>query len=296
MLLSIAADERAALQFADIASSLDAGLPLPALGADPNAGDRAVHAAMQKRGVRLTTTEDAVLLHAWRAGRASQALRRCAAGRERRAQFARHVWAGLRYPFLLLVMILVASIATAGVIGSGFLIGVVIAYSIAGAGAFWLRGRIHAGAPWITRVPVARHLVPGLGELPYLETLHALYGSGVPIAAAHAQAVGTVRVAMVRERLAIADAIVQRGQPLREGLQQALALHPETRSLLATGEQAGQLEDALQRALLRRIDVTGRDLEQFARRLGQIAYFAAAAVCVILILKFYGSYFGGWRR
>ncbi|MFY9342944.1 MAG: hypothetical protein WAT39_10675, partial [Planctomycetota bacterium] len=62
MLLSIAADERAALQFEDLASALDAGLPLASLGADPGAGERALHGALQRRGVRLTPTEDAVLL------------------------------------------------------------------------------------------------------------------------------------------------------------------------------------------------------------------------------------------
>ena len=47
MLFSIAADERASLQFEDVASALDAGLPITAIGGDPSAGDRVVHTALK---------------------------------------------------------------------------------------------------------------------------------------------------------------------------------------------------------------------------------------------------------
>lgn len=292
MLLSIAADERAALQFADLASALDAGMPLPALGGDAAAGDRALHAALRARGVRLSPTEDAVLAAAWRSGRAGEALRRCAAARERRAGFAHRLWEGLRYPLLLFGMLLVASAAGTAVVGPQFLIGLLAAIAVLAIAALWLRGQVRRGARWLARAPVAGRLLPALGELPYLETLHALYASGVPLARAHAEAVGTVRVAMVRERLDIADRILQTGRPLREALEQALALHPETRALLAGGEQAGQLEDALLRAFTRRSEVAARDVQHFARRAGQCAYFAAVVLCAVLILRFYSGYFG----
>lgn len=292
MLLSIAADERAALQFADLASALDAGLPLPTLGGEAAAGDRALHTALRTRGIRLSATEDAVLAAAWRSGRASEALRRCAVARERRAGFARRLWEGLRYPLLLLGMLFVASAASAAVVGPQFLYALLAGLAVLAAGALWIRAQVHRGARWLARAPIARQLLPALGELPYLETLHALYASGVPLAQAHAEAVGTVRVALVRERLDIADRILQTGRPLRAALEQALALHPETRALLAGGEQAGQLEDALLRAFTRRSDVAARDVQHLARRAGQFAYFAAVALCAVLVLRFYGGYFG----
>ena len=61
MLFSIGADERAALQFDDLASAIDAGLPIAGLGADVAAGERALHSAVTGRGIALTVIEDAVL-------------------------------------------------------------------------------------------------------------------------------------------------------------------------------------------------------------------------------------------
>lgn len=292
MLLSIAADERAALQFEDVASALDAGLPLAAIGGDAKAGDRAVHAALQARGVRLTPTEDAVLLHAWRSGRVTAALRGRAQARTRRAEFVRQVWTGLRYPLLLAVMILLASASTAAIVGYGFLIGVVITYTILAAAVVVLRRGVRTGAAWLQRAPVVGRLLAGLAELPYLETLHALYGAGVPLKTAHPAAIATVHNGVVADRLRIADRIVQSGRPLREGLAETLALHPETRALLDSGEQAGQLEDALRRALERRRDVTGREIAATARRVGQIAYGIAVVACVVIIFRFYSRLYG----
>lgn len=296
MLLSIAADERAALQFEDIASALDAGLPVTAIGGDASAGDRVVHTALQARGVRLTPTEDTVLLHAWRAGRVGEALRGRAQGRRRRAEFVRQVWAGLRYPMLLAVMILLASASTAGIVGSGFLIGVVITYVALAIAFFVGRRAVRAGAPWVNRTPLVARLLAGLAELPYLETLHALYGAGVPLKAAHPAAIATVQNGQVADRLRIADRILQSGRPLREGLAESLALHAESRALLSTGEQTGQLEDALRRALERRRDVTGREVATTARRVGQVAYGIAVIACVVIIFRFYSGYFGMMRR
>lgn len=295
MLLSIAADERAALQFDDLASALDAGLPLASLGGDPAAGDRAVHAALRTRGVTLTPTEDAVLLHAWRAGKTGSALRGRAMQRRRRAEFVRQVWAGLRYPMLLALLLLMASITTMTVLGPTFLIVVVTAYAALGVSA-WLLGRAaRTGDARLAKIPFVGRIIMNLGELPYLETLHALYGAGVQLNQAHAAAVGTVRVGAVRQRLQIADRVLQSGRPLREALHEAIALHPESRQLLATGEQAGQLEDALHRALDRRRDVAARELAGTARRVGQIAYFVALVACVLLIAQFYTSYFARIR-
>ena len=295
-MFSIAADERAAMQFEDLASALDAGLPLAAVGGDPAAGDRAVHAALRSRGVTLTATEDIVLLHAWRAGRVGAALRSRAHERTRRAEFVRTVWSGLRYPALLLVMVLVASAATAKIAGAGMLIGVAIAYVLLAAFAFAVRRAVRRGAEWPQRLPGLRGLVADFGELPYLETLGALYGAGVPLAGAHAQAVATVAVGGVAARLRLADRIVHSGRPLRDALAETMALHQETRTLLGNGEQSGTLEDAISRALARRRDVAGRNLVLMSKLVGRIAYGAAVVLCVVVIFRFYGSYLGALRR
>jgi type II secretory pathway component PulF len=291
-MFSIAADERAALQFDDLASALDAGLPIAAAGGDVAAGDRAVHGAMRARGVLLTPTEDLMLLHAWRAGRIGTALRDRALARHRRADFVRLLWSGLRYPLLLAVMVLVASATTALTGSWGFTIGVAIAYALLGAAAVAVWRALHRGEPWATRLPVIGRLAVELAELPYLETLHALYASGVPLKSAHSAAVATVKIPAVGDRLRIADRVLQSGRPLREALAESAALHAETRTLIATGEQTGQLENALDRALQRRRDVTGRDVATTAKRAGQIAYGIAVVLCVVVIFRFYSSYYG----
>ncbi|MFY9340913.1 MAG: type II secretion system F family protein, partial [Planctomycetota bacterium] len=209
---------------------------------------------------------------------------------------ARTVWAGLRYPALLAVLLLLASVTTMSLVGSGFLIGVLVTYAAIALAAVLLVRAVRSGSTRVAALPVVGRIVAGLGELPYLETLHGLYGAGVALKAAHAAAVATVWAGAVRARLQIADQILQSGRPLREGLAEALALHLETRTLLSTGEQAGQLEDALRRALDRRREVAAREVADSARRIGQVAYALAVGACLLLIIRALSGYFALLRR
>jgi type II secretory pathway component PulF len=117
----------------------------------------------------------------------------------------------------------------------------------------------------------------------------------VPIIDAHRQAVATVRMHGLQERLIMAQKLLEDGASLREALQTSASLSTETRSLLATGEQAGQLEDALQRALIRRQEVAGRKLSNAAQCIGQIAYGLAVIGVTIIVFKFYSGYFAMLR-
>jgi len=268
----------------DLASSLDAGLSVTALGGDAAAGERVVHGVLQRRGIKLSKTEDAVLAAGWRAGRVGAALRSRADERRQRAQFARKIWEGLRYPLFLLVLVLFMSLLLSAVFGTAFLgLGVgVLFVVIAVAVVVVRRGFEHGGEAWI-RLPVIGRLAQELSELPYLETLQSLYAAGVPLVQAHATAVATVPVASVRRRLQVTQRIVADGRSLAEALGQSLALHPETRTLLATGEKAGQLEDALQKALVRRRDVVGRGIANTARWTGIVAYGTGVLFAVVFI-------------
>jgi type II secretory pathway component PulF len=297
MLWSIAADERAALQFDDMASAFDAGLPLHHLGADAVAGDRVLHDILKQRGVVLSPTEDAVLLAGWKAGRASAALRSRGVGRRNRAEFARTLWAGLRYPLLLFGMVFLASFATARIIGHYWFAVAVAAPVIAAVVLVALARRgLRSGSERWTHVPVLGRIAIGLAELPYLETLHALYGAGVPLAQAHPAAVAAVPLLSLQRRLEVADRVLQSGRSLTESLAQAVALNPETRNLLATGEHAGQLEDALQRSLVRRREVAARDIGTTARVLGNAAYGLAIVFVVSIVFTFYLNLYGKLGR
>lgn len=293
MLLSPRADERAALHFDDLASALDAGLPFAAIGADPaqDRGDRTIHALLEARGVALSTTEDAVLLAGWQAGRLAPALRARAREREQRAAWKRSVWASLRYPLLLLVMVVVASAATTALTGNLYAAFAALAFAavVAIAAVVIVRGLRTGGERW-TQLPIVGPLARDLGELPYLETMHALYASGVPVPRAHQTATATVPIASVRRRLEVADRVLQGGEPLATALARGLALHPETRSLLQSSEAAGQLEDALGRALARRRERAGRGVANVSRWFGNTIYAVAVIGCVVVIFNFYLAY------
>lgn len=297
MLWSIATDERAALHFDDLASAFDAGLPLHGLGGDAKAGDRVLHDILKQRGVRLSPTEDAVLLAGWRSGRASTALRSRSVGRRNRAEFVRTIWAGVRYPLLLFGMVFLASFVTGSIIGHYWYAAAVAGLAAAVATFFVLARRgLRSGSERWTQVPVLGRIATGLGELPYLETLHALYGAGVPLAQAHPAAVAAVPLVSLRRRLEVADRALQSGRSLTESLAQALALNAESRSLLATGEHAGQLEDALQRSLVRRREVATREIGTTARYVGHAAYLLAIAFVVGIVFTFYLKLYGNLGR
>ena len=292
MLLSIAADERAALHFDDLASAFDAGLSLEALGGRGNHGERVVHELLRQRGVTLRGAEDAVLTAGWQAGRVGTTLRARAEERRRQAAFARQIWAGLRYPLVLFVLIGITGFLVAGITDNlGIVYVELVVLAAVGATAwFGVRSLRRGGEGWL-RIPVVGNLASGLAELPYLETLQAMYGAGVPLAQAHPRAVAAVPVLGVQRRLQVADGVLRSGRPLGEALAQALALHPETRMLLTTGEQTGQLEEALQRALVRRRDVTGRAASDAARRFGSAAYLLAIVAVGYFVITFYVGYF-----
>lgn len=289
-MLSIRANERAALHFEDLASALDAGLPLGVLGDAGAVDERAVHTILRQRGVALTPTEDIVLLAAWRSGRITEALRARAMDRRRRAEFARTLVAGLRYPLLIFVLTLLASIVTAPVVGHhGFTIGITVFAALAAAFTLGARAGLRRGDERWIRMPVIGTIASNLAELPYLETLWSMYGAGVPLLQAHTAAVAAVPVASVQKRLRIADGVLQSGRSLTESLAHAVALQQETRLVLATGEQAGQLEDALRRALDRRRDVAARSVADTARRASAIVYGVAVLTATAIVLTFWTS-------
>lgn len=282
---------KAALALDDMASALDAGLPLTAIGGNPDLGDHVLLDLAWQRGITLTPSEKIVLEAAWKGGKASQALRGRAIDRRRKAEFQEQIWSGLKYPLFLLGLMPVAAIATYAVIGPGFAITVACVYVLLGAVVLFFARKIGRGDANLERYPIIGGLLEDIRELPYLESLHALYGAGVPILEAHGTAIRSVHMRALRERLGMTQQHLTEGMELREALHRTSALCPETRSLLSTGEQGGQLEDALERALVRRREVAGRKLSSAARLTGQIAYALIVIGVVVLVFQFYGAYF-----
>ncbi|MBX3463312.1 MAG: type II secretion system F family protein [Planctomycetes bacterium] len=293
-MLSIAADERAALEFDELASTLDAGLPLATLGGRGEHGDRVVHVILQQRGVDLSPSDDVVLQAAWRSGRIGPALRARAGQRRQRAELRRQMLLGLAYPAALYTMAIVAAFATAPILGHhGFAIALlVLLAALVAATLVLVRGLRTGGERW-NRLPWVGRMATDLAEIPYLEVLQALYGAGVPVVEAHAGAVAAVPNAAVRQRLTVAGRVLGSGRTLGEALAESLALHAETRTLLANGERAGQLEESLHRALERRRDTAQRQVRRLGRSITLGIYAVAALTAVLLIFQFYSRLYGG---
>lgn len=287
------ADDRAALQFEDLASLLDAGLLPSELGKGGAHGDDVLQALLAERGVKLTRSEDAMLDAAWRAGRAGAALRERANVRRLRAAFTRTVWAGLSYPIVLLTLVLVSTALSAAVTNNATpsLVALLVVAAL-GAGTLLVASGVRRGGPGWLRAPMLGPLASDLGEIPYLETLHGLYAAGVPLLEAHARAVATCPIAAVRGRLEAADRVLRTNRPLGEALAQANALGAESRQMLATGERAGDLEGALRRALQRRSEVSSRNAARLAKTVGLVAFAIAAAVVIVTVFSFYSGLYG----
>jgi general secretion pathway protein F len=287
-------DERAALQFEDLASAFDAGLNPASMGGNAALGERMLPDMLAGRGVAIDSAEGAIFLAAWKSGSVSKALRERAAARRQRAELTRVVKSSLRYP---LILVATTALVCAVSLRSHLWLAVLLpALLLAIAVVAWrVVVAIRAGTgPWL-RLPLLGPLARDFGEIPYLQVLHGLYAAGVPLLTAHPQAVAACGIGGVRRRLQDVDRIVQGNRPLGEALAQVAALHPETSTMIRQGELTGGLEDALARAVRRRTEVAAREAAAMARRLGATAYLGAAIVAIYVILSFYSSYYGQLR-
>jgi len=291
MMLSHRADERAAMVFTDLASALDAGLPLETIGGNAQLGEHVLLDLCWQRGVKLRPNEKLALEAGWKSGNASLALRKRAAARERRATFLRTLQSSLAYPLLLCVMLLLTSILVMHIMGSGATVVILVIYGAVAVLGVILARKLGRGDPSLESWPILGGVLRELRELPYLESFYALYGAGVPIIDAHRMAYPTTRQQGLRKQLGVALNLMEQGQSLREALEGSASLSPETRTLLATGEQSGQLEESLERAVDRRSEMAERRLKVAARTLSGIIYALIAIGAAWFILNFYASYF-----
>lgn len=294
-------DERAALQFDDLASALDAGLTPEQLGAHPSLDDHAIHDLLHRRDVAVDSTEARILTAAWQSGRIAAALRTRAERRRQRAANLRVILAGLRYPLLMLVVAMASALITWLLTRAWWLpAGVAAVLVLLFVAARSVGTALRSGHGLAARLPFLGALVRQRAELPYLEVLHGLYASGLPLLAAHPQAVAAVSNERLRTELQAADAVLQGNRPLVEALRSAPMLSTETRDLVANGERAGSLEEALDRALRRRSEVVARDTATAARWGGGIAYSVVtllmAWLCVATLNAVYSKIYGALNR
>ena len=286
-------DDRIAARMEDVASQLDAGL----VPSEVRPGTGIVDSLTQapRGGLPLRPNEAAVLSAAERAGTLSRALRQQAQARRTRAEMVRDVAAQLRYPLLLRPVTSFAFVMTGRISGrsplaSGFIVITVLVLVAVAIALFvkWVRRPTFDG----DRVPGLSTLLRDMAEVPYLETLGGLYGAGVKLQEAHAEALRTVPVPFVKIRLAQAETLLQRGEPFALAMARARALGPESQQLVETGERTGTLEDALLRAAARRREVLQRRLGAVARTVSMVLGAAVFLFAAWVVIDFYIQYYG----
>ena len=289
--LTVRPHESAALAFDDIASGLDAGLTPVMLGADTDQGERVLQDLLSRRGVQLTAIEEQVLAAGWRAGRPGPALRSLARQRRQSADLLRTLRQRMAYPLAVTAMAIVAAAISGLAIGntSVLITTLAVAALLALALALGCRG-IANNHPLLLRIPIIGSWLRDRAELPYLQVLHGLYATGVTLREAHAAACASYPLADGQRALRQADQLLQAGQPLAAVWAQAPVLSGETVQLLTSGEQAGELEQALARALERRSARAQAQASQLIGMLGTAVYVAAAGLAIFVIFSFYASY------
>ncbi|MCA8956203.1 MAG: type II secretion system F family protein [Planctomycetes bacterium] len=302
LLTSPRRDDREAYLLADLCAAVEAGLTAEQILNGPStatlpgvarSGTTLSEGLLQK-GLHLAPHELLMLETSERAGSLPRTLRALSVARSRRAERFRQVCWRLAYPAFLLVMGLGFSLLLGVVMGRGLSHTLTAMLVLAGlvGGAYWfvrsaMRRPDARGSGWIGK------LMLELGELPYLQAMHGLYGAGVKIHEAHALASLTSPVESVRVQLDATATRMRDGATWSEALNGVGALHTETRQMLATAELSGDLEAALDRAVTRR----QASIDQQTRRL----LVAVVALCSVLvygyviyfILDFWSSYYSG---
>lgn len=290
-MLVLSPDRRIAERLEDLASRLDAGLPI----GEARHGQAVAEAIA--RNLALRPFEVAALQAGETAGRLPSVLRHLAAARHATAAWKGEVARALAYPGLLFAMcVFVALFAwSTGVAPRGWLVLSAVLLFLVLLLAGWLVARLRDPLFEGDRYPLVGRVSRCAGEIPYLVALQALYAAGVPVRAGHATAAAAAPVPWIRARLFAATGDLEAGEPLAAALEHRRALTGESLALVHDGEAAGQLEEALARAVTRRQREHAANLRWAARLLGAVAYAYAAGSVLWFALSFYGNLYGRLR-
>ena len=293
-------DERVADLLADVASAYDAGLSSvdiltgPATARLPGSCNpqSSISEGLVAKGLELAPHEFVMSTTAEMSGTLPRVLRNIARRREQRAARNRELRNRLAYPILLLSLGLLVTVFTAAIGDRGWFPPVLVVAFVLTTGyavLHWVQRAMRA--PNSSGPPLFRNWLMDFGELPYLESMHGLYGAGIKLIEAHELATRTSPIARVRTQLEAAGIHVAGGAPYVEALQRADALNIETRQLLAAAEPAGDLEGAFERALQRRQNSSERESRRLIRIGTTLALCLVYGFVIWVIFDFYLAYF-----
>ncbi len=302
MLRSPSQDERESYLLTDIASAANAGLTVEQILNGPSTADlpgstrnaETLTESLSAKGLQLAPHEILMLETAEKAGNISKVLLILANQRSKRATQTRETRRRLAYPIFLLCFASLVGVLSSLALGQGLTplaIIITILLGTVAAGILMVRQTIEN--PNRGPLPAIRTLILALGELPYLQSMHGLYGAGVSIHQAHELALATSPIRSVRQQLIEAQDAMRDGSTLSQALHQCSALHAETRQMIASAEVAGELEQALARAVERRqtaIDLRTQSLLTASVVAVQVLVYGFTAY---VVLSFWLNYYSG---
>jgi type II secretory pathway component PulF len=288
---------RRAERFEDLATALDAGLGIDALGlAGLPAGrrDDGLAARIGDAVGDLGAIDAAVLGAAESAGALPAALRDLAAAERAASEQGLALLGRLAYPAL------VASLAFAV---SALLATLGLAALPPGLLALWLAVPAAALITWILarrrarrdpafdlgRVPVFGALAADTAMVPYLDAMARLHGAGLRLDEAHRLATATCPLARSRARLTAAGTSLASGARYAEALAKADALDAGARDALAQAERIGGLEETFRTLAQRRRAAILIRSRRLVRLIGGLAYAMAVVLVLALVVSFYGG-------
>jgi type II secretory pathway component PulF len=237
-----------------------------------------------------------------RAGRLPRALERAAAAIEVDLEVLGDLAKRSAYPLFLLHVIPFAVAAPALVRGdfAAALLRsatpLLLAWCAVLALAWWLAARGGSQARFLLALPGVGPWVRARSMQLYFDGVAALYGAGVPIAAAHAEMRALLPHRALAEMLAHAEPLLAQGRSYREALALSGALRPHELDHLENAERSGRLEGALESlGQLARGDAALR--ARAGVRVGAGAIYAVAVIAIAWsVFAFYAAIYGGLRE
>ena len=297
-------DLKVADRFEDLASALSAGLPidmaLSALGSSKAPTWHGAAIVDKIAGVvQLDPTEVLILAAAERSGRLDVALKERAGARRMRGDLVSQTIRSLAYPVLLASLAAFTGVFV-GVLAGGsplhFLGTLGLLGALAVGACVWLVKGLRTGRVDPARVPVIGSWLASVAELPILHALHGMYSAGLRLDEVLPEIAEMGRFGATKQRLRATAGIIASGRTLTEAISETGALDPETRILVANGERAGQLEEALARAITRRSHVLSLATRRLSRLFATAATLLAGGLAVFVILRFYLGILGAGIR
>ena len=232
------------------------------------------------------------------AGRTAAALRRLAGDLDREAAARRVFIARAIYP--LVVLHLIAPFTSTGwllkdptVFAQRTFGAWAAIWAITAVMVFTIRNlrRSAAGTRRLCGLPIVGRVVRLETNLRFLRTIAVLYGAGVRIDLAFAQAITAHGDVVPFDDHRHAADLLRRGEPIDQAVQALTSLDPGDRTRLVTAGAIGTLE----RALDETVGHLERDLDAAMQRMAAVTGWCLYALAIVIataaILDFYAGYF-----